>query len=73
LRCAGGENVIRDKTLVDKVINHADEHEILLSANVNPGQFLRKLLDNNAEISKFERIEPSLNSIFIEKVRESNA
>lgn len=73
LRCTGGENVLQDKAMVIKVTRHADEQEVLLSADVNPRQFLQKLLNNNAEISKFERIEPSLNSIFIEKVRESNA
>ncbi len=71
LRAAGGEKVLDDKTLVAKVIEHADEKEIVLSDGVEAQTLLRKLVEAGAEIAKFEKVEPSLNDIFIEKVTEN--
>ncbi len=68
LRAVGGENVLEDKTLVLKVTEHADEKELLLAENADEQILLKRLLENGAKISKFEKIEPSLNDIFIEKV-----
>lgn len=72
LRCTGGEKVLGDKDLVTKIIEHADEKEVELTEKTNPQILLKKLIESGAEISKFEQIEPSLNDIFIEKVREAN-
>jgi ABC-2 type transport system ATP-binding protein len=71
LRVVGGESVLEDKTLVAKVIEHADEREIELAENADAQILLKRLIEAGASISKFEQIEPSLNDIFIEKVRQN--
>jgi ABC-2 type transport system ATP-binding protein len=73
LRATGGDGVLQDKTLVSSVVEHADEKELLLAENADAQDLLRKLIEAGATITKFELIEPSLNDIFIEKVREANA
>ncbi len=69
LRCVGGETVLEDKTLVAKMVEHADEKEIELAENADAQVLLKSLIESGATISKFEQIEPSLNDIFIEKVK----
>ena len=69
LRCVGGENVLADKDLVAKINTHADVLEIELAGNTDAQILLKKLVESGAVISKFEQIEPSLNDIFIEKVK----
>ncbi len=68
LRIIGGEKVLADKTLVDKVTEHSDEKEIELAENADAQALLRKLIESGASITKFEQIEPSLNDIFIEQI-----
>jgi ABC-2 type transport system ATP-binding protein len=72
LRAVGGDEVLRDKTLISNIIEHADEKELMLTENADPQILLKKLIDAGATITKFELIEPSLNDIFIEKVGESS-
>lgn len=69
LRAVGGEKVLEDKTLVAKISEHADEKELVLAENASAQYLLKKLVESGATISKFEQIEPSLNDIFIEKIR----
>ncbi len=69
LRAIGGEKVLEDPNLVLKVVSHADEKEIHLAENVDSQHLLKCLIESGAIISKFEQIEPSLNDIFIEKVK----
>lgn len=73
LRCVGGDKVLFDTSLVEKIIEHADGKELILNEKSNSQILLNKLIENGAEISKFEKVEPSLNDIFIEKVKEKNA
>lgn len=73
LRCSGGEKILEDKSLIEKVTEHADEKELVLAPNADTQILLKKLIENGAVISKFEQIEPSLNDIFIEQVKEKNA
>lgn len=68
LRAVGGEEVLLDKTLIEKVVYHADESEILLTENADAQELLQKLVLSGARITKFEMVEPSLNDIFIEKI-----
>jgi ABC-2 type transport system ATP-binding protein len=68
LRVVGGENVLEDKTLVAKIIEHADEKEIQLAENADAQVLLKKLVESGAIVTKFEQIEPSLNDIFIEQI-----
>jgi ABC-2 type transport system ATP-binding protein len=70
LRATGGESVLKDLSLVKKAEEHADETEIELAENADPQVLLRRLVDSGASITKFEKVEPSLNDIFIEKVSE---
>ena len=70
LRATGGDSVLDDKTLVAKVIEHADEKEIELADGADPQELLTRLIASGAVISKFEQVEPSLNDIFIEQVGE---
>jgi len=69
LRCTGGETILEDASLVAKVTTHADEKEIELAENADAQNLLRRLIESGAVISKFEQVEPSLNDIFIEKVK----
>jgi ABC-type uncharacterized transport system ATPase subunit len=43
----------------------------LLVPGASPQELLRRLVEANAVITKFELVEPSLHDIFIEKVREA--
>jgi len=73
LRAVGGEAVLQDTSVVTKIIAHADEKELMLAENADEQLLLKRLLEAGARISKFEKIEPSLNDIFIEKVGGANA
>jgi ABC-2 type transport system ATP-binding protein len=71
LRVTGGEKVLSDATMVSKQVVHADEVIVHLTNGVDPQSLLRNLIDSGAVISKFEKVEASLNDIFIDKVRGS--
>lgn len=68
LRAGGAESVLADKALVSKVTEHSDEMILELAPDVDFQILLRKLVETGAEVSKFERIEPSLNDIFIDQI-----
>ena len=68
LRAVGGDAVLADRSIVSKVVEHADEHEIELVEGVDSQKLLRKLIDSGAMITKFEEVEPTLNDIFIDQV-----
>lgn len=73
LRSTGGRRVLADNALVTKIIEHADEMEVYLAENAETQTLLKALIEDGAVITKFEKIEPSLNNIFIEKVKEADA
>ena len=68
LRTSGGDGILSDRSLVAKTVEHADELEIELAENADPQVLLRRLVESGASITKFEKIEPSLNDIFIDQV-----
>jgi ABC-2 type transport system ATP-binding protein len=68
IRAEGAQTVLRDQTLVAKVEEHVDEQYLELAPGADAQQLLRKLLESGAVINKFEKVEPSLNDIFIEQV-----
>ena len=68
LRVSGCGDVLSDRSLVAKVTEHADEHEIELAPGATSDALLRRLVECGAAVSKFEEIEPSLNDIFIDQV-----
>jgi ABC-2 type transport system ATP-binding protein len=70
VRFEGGDGVLQDPALVSKLEQRADEVEALLAAGASAQLLLKRLVDSGASISKFEMIEPSLNTIFITKVKE---
>jgi len=70
LRTVGGNGVLEDRALVERIVVHADEVEVQLAEKADPQVLLKRLVESGAIVSKFEQIEPSLNDIFIEKVRE---
>jgi ABC-type uncharacterized transport system ATPase subunit len=43
--------------------------EVLLAANADAQELLERLIHRRAKITKFELIEPSLNDIFLERVK----
>lgn len=73
LRCFGGDKILEDKRFVAELRKHADEVELTLAENADPQELLKELLLNGAKVTKFELVEPSLNDIFIDKVKEKNA
>ena len=68
LRSSGGKEILDDRSLITKVVEHADEKEVFLAEGTDPQKLLGRLVENGASVSKFEMIEPSLNDIFIDKV-----
>ncbi len=70
-RGANADKILGDRSLIEKVVTHADEQELHLVNGVKPQQLLKTLIDSGAEISKFEITEPSLNDIFIEEVKDA--
>jgi ABC-2 type transport system ATP-binding protein len=68
LRVSGGDAVINDRSIVAKVEDHADEQYIELAEGSDGKTLLRRLVDSGADVTKFEKVEPSLNDIFIEQV-----
>ena len=71
LRLQGGDDVLADQSLVNKIERHSDGMEVFLAAGANAQTLLKRLIEAGAQIEKFEMIEPSLTNIFIEKVSES--
>ncbi len=69
LRATNVNGVISDKTLVERVLEHADERILYPAAGVNAQQILLRLIESGSEIEKFEKIEPSLNDIFLDNVK----
>jgi len=68
LRAAGQDGVLKDRSLVAKVVDQADEQEIQLADGATSQALLKRLVESGAAITKFEEVEPSLNDIFIDKV-----
>lgn len=68
LRATGGEMALEDRSLVEKITEHADEKELVLAENADEQVLLKRLIESGAKITKFEKIEPSLNDIFISSV-----
>jgi ABC-2 type transport system ATP-binding protein len=71
LRLQGGDEVLADRSLLNKIERHSDGMEVFLAAGANAQTLLKRLIESGAQIEKFEMIEPSLTNIFIEKVSES--
>ena len=71
LRLRGGDEVLANRSLVNKIERHSDGMEAFLTDGTTAQTLLVRLIESGAQIEKFEMIEPSLNNIFIEKVSEA--
>ena len=65
---AKAARVLADRSLVVKADDYGASAEVEMAAGANADQLLRALVDSGAGISRFEIVEPSLESIFIAKV-----
>ena len=71
LRFEGDDGVLEDSSLVANVRQVGDEVEVLLAPGVSRQTLLKRLVDSQAVVTKFELVEPRLHEIFIDKVRET--
>jgi ABC-2 type transport system ATP-binding protein len=71
LQIAGGDTVLEDPSLVANTRRNGDDLEVLLAPGAEAQTLLKRLVESGAVVNKFELAEPSLNDIFIAKVRES--
>jgi ABC-2 type transport system ATP-binding protein len=71
LRVEGADGLLNDPKLITNVRQNGDDTEVLLTPDASPQVLLKRLVDANVKISKFELIEPNLHDIFVAKVRES--
>jgi ABC-2 type transport system ATP-binding protein len=71
LQIEGEDGALEDSELVASVRQNGDDTEVLLTPETSPQTLLKRLIASGAVVNKFERVEPSLHDIFIEKVRET--
>jgi ABC-2 type transport system ATP-binding protein len=72
LRAEGAGSVLSDQAMVASVREKSDEVEVLLAEGANAQDFLQRLVQEGATVTKFELVEPSLRDIFKVMVGESN-
>jgi len=72
LRCEGNDEILKDPALVLNVRQVGDDLEVLLAEGVSPQILLKRLVDADTVVTKFEMVEPSLHDIFIAKVKETS-
>jgi ABC-2 type transport system ATP-binding protein len=70
-RGEGAESILADRTLISRIVEHADELELHPADGIDPQEILHRMVEDRVRVSKFERTEPSLNDIFIENVRDA--
>lgn len=62
------QHVLGDRSLVERVDDAGATAEVELIPGVDPERLLKALMRNDVGLSRFEVVEPSLQSIFIAKV-----
>lgn len=73
LKCEGKDVTPYIDSFGLKVVNQTpDGYQLKVSGEEQAAQFLRKLVEENISIIKYELREPSLHEIFVEKVGDSN-
>lgn len=70
-RGSNAESILKDPAFVSRIVDHADVQELHLAEGVESQTLIKKMVDSGVIISKFEKTEPSLNDIFIEKVTDA--
>ena len=71
LRVEGADGLLNDPELITNVRQKGDDTEVLLTADASPQVLLKRLVDANVKIAKFELVEPTLHDIFVARVKES--
>ena len=71
LRIEGADGLLNDPELITNIRQNGDDTEVLLTPDASPQILLKRLVDANVKITKFELVEPTLHDIFVAKVRES--
>jgi ABC-2 type transport system ATP-binding protein len=71
LRVDGADGLLNDPELITSIRQNGDDTEVLLTADASPQTLLKKLVDANVKITKFELVEPTLHDIFVARVKES--
>ena len=72
LRFEGNDGLLNDPALVLNVRQVGEDIEVLLAEGVSPQTLLKRLVDADTVVTKFELVEPSLHDIFIAKVKETS-
>jgi ABC-2 type transport system ATP-binding protein len=60
--------ILRDKALVERADDHNRYLEIELAAGADSQVLLKRVIETGAAISRFERVQPSLHQIFLQRV-----
>ena len=60
--------VLNDRTLVERVDDQSRFFEVELAAGADSQTLLRRVLETGARINRFERVQPSLHQIFLQRV-----
>ena len=71
LRVEGADGLLNDPELITNVRQNGDDTEVLLTADASPQVLLKRLVDANVKITKFELVEPTLHNIFVARIKES--
>jgi ABC-2 type transport system ATP-binding protein len=66
------ERILRDRELVAKVDDYGASAEVLMAPGVDPQKLLVALVQGDVGLTRFEVVEPSLQSIFIAKVGDAS-
>jgi ABC-2 type transport system ATP-binding protein len=64
----GAAGVLGDRSLVQKLDDYGASAELELAPGGDPDRLLRSLIQQDVGLSRFEIVEPSLQSIFVSKV-----
>ena len=73
LKCEGKDVTPYIESFGMTIVNETpDGYQIKVSGEQQASQFLKKLVDENVNIIRYELREPSLHEIFVEKVGDSN-
>jgi ABC-2 type transport system ATP-binding protein len=65
---AAVQAILRDKTLVSRADDHNRFIEIELASGADSQVLLKRVVETGAQIQRFERVQPSLHQIFLERV-----
>ena len=68
---SGGEAlgaIFRDRSLVERVDDQSRFFEIELAVGADSQTLLKRVLETGVRIQRFERVQPSLHQIFLQRV-----